>query len=156
MGDKVFSVLETPRSLLDFFKIDGLELILTFVRSANKDQDTKLNVHADNIIAGKKAALASVLYINDEEEVTPNGTMFWKHHHHGHELDTNVTDEEFNRLITEDSNNYKKWEQKDMVYALPNRRLLYNAQLFHSKFPTVIKKGKRKVLVCFYAEKTNI
>jgi hypothetical protein len=156
VGNKKFSVLETPRPLLDFFKIEGYELILTFIRSAKKDFDTDLRIHADNIINGHKTALASVLYINNEDEVSTNGTVFWKHHQHGHELEANTSEIEFNRLLTEDANDYSKWEQRDLFYALPNRRLLYNSNSFHSKWPAKIEKGERKVLVCFYAEKTKI
>jgi hypothetical protein len=63
-----------------------------------------------------------------------------------------VTDEEFNRLITEMVITTKNGT-KDIVYALPNRRLLYNAQLFHSKFPQ-LKKGKpARCSVCFIPKK---
>lgn len=155
-GDKEFSVLQTPQSLIEFFKIPGHELVLTFIRSARINFDTELRIHADNIINGHKTVLASVLYINEEEEVSTNGTVFWKHHTHGYELESTVSEKEFNRLITEDSNDYEKWEQKDMVYARPNRQLLYNSNQFHSKWPPVINKGERKVLVCFYANKNKI
>lgn len=153
LGEKQFSVLETPNALLEFFKIPNHNLILTFIRSAKNDFDTDLRIHADNIINGHKTALASVLYINDENEVSKNGTTFWKHHIHGHELQKEVSTEEFDRLITQDSNDPSKWEQTDIVFARPNRQLLYNSNSFHSKWPAKIDKGKRKVLVCFYSKK---
>lgn len=155
-GEKEFSVLKTPNSLLDFFKIEGYELVLTFLRRANKDIDTDLRIHADNVIVGRKTALASVLYINNKDEATPNGTVFWEHHIHGQELAKNVSNKEFDRLITEDSNDIQKWEVQDLIKSRPNRQLLYNSNLFHSKWPPVIETGERRVLVCFYAEKTKV
>jgi len=152
LGEKEFSVLETPNPLLEFFKIPGHQLVLTFIRSAKNDFDTDLRIHADNIINGHKTALASVLYINEKGEVPPNGTMFWIHKTHGDQLDKSVSNEEFDRLITEDSNDLSKWEESDIIYAKPNRQLLYNSNYFHSKWPAKIEKGERKVLVCFYSK----
>jgi len=156
LGEKEFSVLTTPRYLLEFFQIPGHELVLTFIRSAKKDFDNDIRIHADNIIEGKKTALASVLYINPEGTVSKNGTAFWRHNEYGYELPKDVSNEEFDRLITEDSNDLSKWEQLDTIYARPNRRLLYNSNLFHSKYPSKITEGTRIVLVCFYAKKTTI
>lgn len=152
-GDKEFSVLPTPKYLHEFLQIPGHELILTFIRSARVDFDTDARIHADNIIEGKKTALASVLYINPEGTVSKNGTAFWKHHKHGYELPQDVSNEEFDRLITEDSNDLSKWEQLDIIYARPNRHLLYNSNHFHSKYPSQIEEGTRIVLVCFYSKK---
>lgn len=153
VGEKEFSFMPTPRYLLEFLQIPGHELVFTFIRSAKKDFDNDIRIHADNIIEGKKTVLASVLYINQEDTVSKNGTSFWRHHTHGYELPEDVSNEEFDRLITEDSNDLSKWEQLDMVYSRPNRRLLYNSNLFHSKYPSKINEGTRIVLVCFYAKK---
>lgn len=152
-GDKEFSVLETPKSLLEFFKIQGYELILTFIRSAYNGFDNESRIHADNIINGHKTALATVLYINEQLGTTPNGTCFYNHKIHGPELTAEVTDEEFNRLITEDANDETKWEKTDVVTSYPNRLLKYNSQSFHSKYPKEITEGLRVVLVCFYTKK---
>lgn len=54
LGEKEFSVLPTPRYLLEFFQIPDHELVLTFIRSAHADFDTDYRIHADNIIEGKK------------------------------------------------------------------------------------------------------
>jgi len=154
-GDKEFSVLETPRTFLDFFRLDGYELVLTFIRSAHKNFDTDHRIHADNIINGHKTELASVLYINEEDEVSENGTAFFKHVTHGRELGKDVTAEEFDRLITEDSNDLSKWKMTDKISAVPNRQLLYSSNYFHAKHPNVIEFGERRVLVCFYSKKEN-
>lgn len=153
MGDKKFSVLPTPRYILEFLQIPGYEMVLTFVRSANKDFDNEMRIHADNIIAGRKTSIASVLYINREDTVSKNGTSFWKHHKYGYALPEDVSNDEFDRLITEDSNDLSKWEQQDIIYSRPNRLLIYNSNSFHSKYPNQINEGTRMVLVCFYAKK---
>ncbi|MFH6944650.1 DUF6445 family protein [Flavobacterium sp. FlaQc-50] len=152
-GDKEFSVMQIPSYFKAFLQIEDHELILSFIRSAKIDFDNDLRIHADNIIEGKKTALASVLYINPEGTVSPNGTAFWKHHIHGLELPEDVSNEEFDRLLTEDSNDLSKWEHVETVYAKPNRQLVYNSNHFHSKYPKVIEEGTRIVLVCFYAKK---
>lgn len=151
-GEKEFSVLPTPDFILEYLQIPNHELHLTFIRSANKDFDNDLRIHADNIIEGKKTALASVLYISTGAETSSNGTAFWKHHKHGLKLPEDVTNEEFDRLLTEDSNDLKKWDLVNIAWAVPNRRVLYDSNLFHSKWPAEISVGTRIVLVCFYTK----
>lgn len=150
-GDKEFSVLDTPEQLIPLLQMDGYKLILTFIRSAHKDFDTDLRIHADNIINGEKAEMASMFYISGDE-VSTNGTAFYTHNHYGRKLPADISNDEFDRLILEDSNDSKQWRKQDIVIGVPNRRLLYDANYFHSKFPQVIKKGVRKVLVCFYSK----
>lgn len=151
-GGKLFSILETPTEMIGPLLEEGYRLILTFIREAYDGFDNEFRIHADNIIKGEKTALAKVLYINNPEMVTENGTAFWKHHKHGVELPEDVTNEEFDRLLLEDSNNIKLWEQTDFVEAKPNRLLTYNSNQFHSKWPANIAKGRRVVLVAFYAK----
>lgn len=155
IGDKEFSVLNVPDYLFDLIKIDNHEIVLAFIRSAYSGFDNENRIHADNIINGSKIDLASVLYINETNGVTPNGTCFYSHVKHGKELKENVSEEEFNRLLTEDSNNDSKWIKEECVSAYPNRLLKYNAQFFHAKYPKEIMQGIRIVLVCFYKKTTN-
>lgn len=154
-GGKEFSVLHTPRNLLEFFRLPGYELVLTFIRSAHKDFDTDHRIHADNIINGHKTELASVLYLNDEGEIDDNGTAFYIHVTHGRQLGKTATAEEFDRLIKEDSNDLSKWKMTDKISSVPNRQLLYSSNYFHAKWPNIIERGERRVLVCFYAKKEN-
>lgn len=149
MGEKDFSVLQTPKDLLPLLKVEGHDLILSFIRSAHKDFDTDLRIHADHIINGDKAVLASVLYIGDDD-ITPNGTAFYTHTKYGRQLPSDVSKEEFDRMIVEDSNDISKWVMTDFISAVPNRLLMYDANMFHSKYPKKIEKGVRKVLVNFY------
>lgn len=151
--NKSFLVLETPDILRDYLLLEGHDLVLTFIRKAHESFDTDPRIHADNIIKGRYIDYACVLYLNNENEVTKNGTCFWKHDIHGYKLPKETPDSEFNRLLEEDSNDYQKWEQQDLVYSRPNRLLMYDASLFHSKFPSKIEKGERLVLVAFFAKK---
>ena len=152
-GDKEFLVLDTPRSILEFLRLEGFNLVLTFVRKAHKDFDTNWRIHADNIINGYKTEIASVLYVNNPEGVSDNGTAFWVHDKHGQQLPKDVSEKEFNRLITEDANEPTKWRMDSIVGNIPNRQLTYNSNYFHSKYPNTIEEGERIVLVCFYEKR---
>jgi len=148
-GDKKFSVINTPRFLFDRLNLDGYDIVMSFIRSAYKGFDDELRIHADNIINNEKTSLASVLYISDEN-ITPNGTCFYKHEKYGMKLPDDCSNEEFNDLIVNDSNDETKWEKRDVVCSVPNRLLTYDSNYFHSKFPNEISDGTRIVLVCFY------
>ena len=149
-GDKQFSVLPLPEFITQFLEIDGYVRIFSFIRSAYKDFDNEYRIHADNIILGEKVSVASVLYINNSEGVTKNGTAFYEHYLHGKELSECVSNEEFNRLLLEDSNDLSKWKITDYIESKPNRLLKYNANKFHSKLPKSIEIGTRIVLASFY------
>jgi len=148
-GGKEFSTLETPKEITPYLEADGYNLILTFIRYAHHGFDNDLNIHADNIILNKKTSMASVLYIN-EDNIGANGTSFFEHHHHGVKLPEDCSSEEFDRLLTEDSEDIGKWKLADNIKSRPNRLLMYNANYFHAKYPKEITLGKRIVLVCFY------
>jgi hypothetical protein len=150
-GEKEFSVLPTPKEILPLLNIDGHKLILSFIRSAYKGFDNDLRIHCDGLIMGEKTVLATVIYLNDPEGVTPNGTSFFKHFRYGLSL-PDVTNEEFDRLITEDSNDESKWEQTDFISAVPNRLLAYSSNYFHAKYPKEITEGVRIVCVNFYSK----
>lgn len=82
------------------------------------------------------------------------GTAFWKHKKHGYRLSSETTNEEYNRLIEIDSNDLSKWELDSVVSTKENRLLIYEANMFHSKYPNVAwsdENGKgRMVLVLFF------
>ena len=149
-GEKEFCVLPTPQELLPLLQLNGHSIILSFIRKAYKGFDDDLRIHNDYIIQGEKTAFASVLYINDPQGVTPNGTSFYSHHKYGLNAPEDMTNEEFDRLILEDSNDESKWERLDYISAIPNRLITYDASLFHSKYPKEITEGQRVVLVIFY------
>ena len=152
VGEKSFLIANTPENALSELRVEGYKIILSFIRKAHKNFDTDLRIHADGIIDGQKTDLASVLYINSSEGVTTNGTAFWEHFKHGHKLPDDFTNEEFDRLLTEDANQKENFTMTDKIMARPNRLLLYDASYFHSKFPRKISKGERIVLVTFYSK----
>lgn len=152
IGEKKFSVLQTPDALLPLLQINGYDLTLTFIRNAYKDFDNDLRIHCDYYINNSKTDLASVLYINNPDGVIQNGTAFYNHETYGDKAPDDLSKEQFDKLIKEDSNDIQKWEMTDYIASKPNRRLLYDANYFHAKFPSVIEEGVRIVLVCFYSE----
>lgn len=152
IGGKQFSVLEVPYEILEFLQKDGYEITLSIIRNAYKGFDTDLNIHADNIVGGKKTAIAGVLYINETDGVSPNGTRFYEHEKHGAVLSADVSNEEFDRLLIEDANDESKWTAVDEVMAFPNRFLTYRSSFFHSKFPAEVSEGQRVVMVVFYSK----
>lgn len=152
-GDKQFSVLEVPENIKNYLKKEGHDIILTFIRSAWNDFDTTWRRHADNIIMGQRIDLASVLYINDAFECDENGTAFYVHEKYGESLPIDISTDEYDRMILEDSEDDSKWEMTQAILGKPNRLLTYPSQSFHSKFPNKITKGVRKVLVAFYIKK---
>lgn len=152
-GDKEFSVLATPNEILQLLEVDSKEIIISFIRSAYLGFDDELRIHADNIIMGEKSERASVLYINDTDEVTENGTAFWCHNNYGIKLPKDISDKDFDLLLQNDSNDLEKWKQIGFIASVPNRLLTYDSNYFHSKYPNEIKKGVRYVLVTFYKNK---
>lgn len=152
VGEKKFSVLDTPPEIIPYLQIPNHKIILTFIRNAYSEFDTDWRIHADNIIQGEKTSLASVLYINNLQDVTENGTAFWKHNKYGLSLPKDITNKDFDRLLLDDSNDLSKWKQTDFISNVPNRFLTYDSNYFHSKFPNKIEKGVRIVLVTFYKQ----
>jgi len=149
-GNKLFSVLETPEYMYEYLKQDGHDIVFSFIRSAYDGFDEELRVHADNIVNGHRVEIASVLYINDPSGVTSNGTAFYSHLYYGNELPIDCSNEEYDNVILKDANNKSVWKKTDYISSKPNRLLVYDANYFHSKYPSKIKQGVRKVLVTFY------
>lgn len=149
-GNKLFSALETPSYMYPYLMQDGYSIVFSFIRSAYDGFDEELRIHADNIINGHRVAIASVLYINYPKGVTKNGTAFYSHKHYGYRLPSNCSEEEYNEIILLDANDKSMWTKTDYISSKPNRLLVYDANYFHSKYPSKIKQGIRKVLVTFY------
>ncbi|TWI04801.1 hypothetical protein IP90_00939 [Luteimonas cucumeris] len=79
-----------------------------------------------------------VCYLTDHEEVS--GTAFFRHKRTGLESmpsfaemrDSGLMDELKSDMVSRDPD---KWEQTDFVRGKKNRALIFNAPLFHSRFP---------------------
>lgn len=146
--DKKFLAIITPEEIKELVEIPGHETVFSFIRKAHKDFDTDPRIHADGIILNENVDVASVLYITTSG--TTNGTAFYSHRHYGQHMPADISEEEFNRLLIEDSNDPSKWEMVELVLNRPNRLLVYDAKAFHSKHPPVIENGERVVMATFY------
>ena len=153
--NKSFLVLPTPIEVLKYLQQQDNDIIFSFIRKAHNDFDYENRIHADGMINGQNTSLASVLYVDVEGEITPSGTAFWKHHKHGVKF-KKFNEKEFNRLLNEDAEDLSKWTKTDFIEAKNNNLLVYDANLFHSKFPNKIEQGERIVLVTFYKKKYNL
>jgi hypothetical protein len=151
-GDKDFLCTETPQSLRERLFIENHRIVFSFIRKAHKAQDTDWRIHCDSIINGERPVLASVFYINPEEGVTQNGTAFWKYSDGSERAPLGIDNKSFDRLLTKDSNNIKKWQKTSYIASCPNRLLVYDSSMYHSKFPKVIQEGERIVCASFYTK----
>lgn len=151
-ANRKISVIETPQFVTNFLKVENHKLITSFLRESNDGFDNQLNIHADNLIKSEKIALASVLYINEINQATANGTAFYKHEKYGEKLPEDISDEEYNRMLLEDANDKTKWICYHHIASIPNKLLTYDARLFHAKYPLNIDKGNRIVMVNFYSK----
>lgn len=103
-----------------------------FARVTNLDTE-KAYIHSDR----HNAAHTVIAYLSEHEEVS--GTAFWRHRRTG--LTTMPTIEEmkaqgvFEELSRDMVQGGDAWEQIDFVRGLKNRALLFDAPLFHSRFP---------------------
>ncbi len=125
-----------------------IEPILSFFREAKEGQDTDWRIHNDSIIEGQQPDRALVLYVSENNYCALNGTAFWEHWKHGEKFE-NITAEEYDRLLIEDSNDQDKWILKSVIGHKQNRLISYPCNYFHSKYPNEFLNS-RKVFVMFY------
>ena len=151
---KSFWVKELPNEFIKYItdkleKLEGKKIknILAFLREAKEGQDNDWRIHNDTIIQGQQPDRAIVLYIKGNEDRL-NGTAFWEHESYGHTyIDSN--EEEFNRMLKNDSNDRSKWKLNSVVGYKDNRLVSYPGNYFHSKYPNEYK-NQRIVLIMFY------
>jgi len=125
-----------------------IEPVFSFFREAKEGQDNDWRIHNDSIIEGKQPDRAIVLFISEDGYGDLNGTAFWEHWKHGEKFE-NITPEEYDRLLLEDSNDRDKWLLKSVIGHKQNRLLSYPCNYFHSKYPNEFVNS-RKVFVMFY------
>jgi hypothetical protein len=153
---KKFWVIEPSEAFIKYMVtrisiFEGVEIenILAFFREAKEGQDDDWRIHNDCIIQGQQPDRAIVYYMSEDNAGELNGTAFWSHKKYGDTFKDVNNVEEFNRLISQDSNNKNKWSLKTIVGHKKNRLLSYPCNYFHSKYPKKFKKS-RKVFVMFY------
>ena len=157
---KSFWVKEPSKSLVDYMvdKISYVEHveaenILCFFRQAKIDQDSDWRIHNDSIIEGQKPERALVLFLSQDTKDGLNGTALWSHKTHG-DTYKGSTEDDFNRLLINDSNDISKWDLKTVIGHKQNRLVSYPCEYFHSKYPNVFEDS-REVLVMFYKTKIS-
>ena len=117
---------------------------------SNAEFDDDWRIHADAKIKGERPDRAAVLYMSPRELEDLHGTAFYEHDVYGKELPMDISDKEFNLLLTEDSEILEKWRLSSVVGYQQNRILSYPSNYFHSKFPNTSWKEGREVYVIFY------
>ena len=152
--DKSFWIKELPDEFNNFIvsqleKFEGKKIynILSFAREAKKNQDNEWRIHNDTIINGQQPDRALVLYVKTNEDKL-NGTAFWEHENYGYTY-IKSDEEEFNRVLKEDSNDKSKWKLNSVIGYRDNRLLSYPCEYFHSKYPNEFN-DQRVVVVMFY------
>lgn len=157
MGEKSFYVqqvdgdfVETVCKIISKKENKTIQPILSFFRCATDKLDNDLRIHSDYIIEGVKPDRACVLYMSKSEIEGLNGTAFWEHEYYGQKLPDYVSNEEFDRMIVEDSNDVTKWKLKSVIGNNENRLISYPSNYFHSKYPATAWEKGRYVFVMFY------
>ena len=157
VGDKSFYVNipskefeETIITALQEIHRANIDKIFSFIRVATDKLDTDWRIHSDLNIMGQRPDRAAVLYISPRANDDLNGTAFWSHKTYGNSLPSFVTEEEFNRMITSESNDMDQWQLRSVIGYEQDRLVDYDANYFHSKYPNKAWEDGRIVYVIFY------
>ena len=92
--------------------IEGVERknIFSFFRVATNEVDTDWRIHSDAIINGERPHRALVLYLSPSEMKGLHGTAFWEHKELGDSLPQDVSFENYDKVLENDSNDMSKWD----------------------------------------------
>jgi hypothetical protein len=129
--------------------------ILGFFRVSNEELDNEWRIHSDLKIEGQQPDRALVLYISPRVLSSLHGTALWEHKIYGRSLPDNTSNEEFNRLISSESENLDMWTLDTVIGYRQNRAISYPASYFHSKYPNKSWQSGREVFVMFYKITNN-
>lgn len=124
--------------------------IFSFFRVATDKVDTDWRIHSDAIINGERPDRALVLYLSPSRMEGLHGTAFWKHRQFGDSLPSDISFEDYDKVLLEDSNMLYKWDLHSVVGYKENRGLMYPCNYFHSKYPNIGWPEGRMVYVMFY------
>jgi len=158
VGDRSFYV-QTPSvafneivsSKISLLEGSPIRNILSFFRVATDVLDTDWDIHSDLKINGEQPDRAVVLFMSpSKSESELSGTAFWKHESYGYALPSS-SNEEFDRMLLEDSNDLTKWELNTVIGHRENRLISYPSSYFHSKYPNKSWEDGRVVFVMFYS-----
>jgi hypothetical protein len=119
-----------------------LNQLRSFARLNTEELDTNFRVHSDGKIYGHYPDVACVFYIDTRED---SGTAFFESPIYGRTSPS----PEYNVHKVDDGN----WHPYAKVHQVANSMLVYNAQLYHGRFPWksygVSKEDGRIVIVKF-------
>lgn len=101
-----------------------LNQLRSFARLNTEDLDTNFRVHSDGKIYGAYPDIACVFYINTRDD---SGTAFYESPIYGRQS----PGDEYNVHKVDDGN----WSQYAKVFEKENSMLIYNARLYHGRFP---------------------
>ena len=156
-GDKSFWVQfsnpEFDGLVLDkISKIEGIERknIFSFFRVATDKVDIDWRIHSDAIINGERPQRALVLYLSPSSMDGLHGTAFWKHRQLGDCLSEDVSFEDYDNILLNESNNIDKWDLQSVIGYKINRAVCYPCNYFHSKYPNKGWADGRMVYIMFY------
>jgi len=159
VGDKVFYTIPPEASFVKYMALRlteyedaDVENVLAFFRQSTDKLDTDWRIHSDSKINGQQPDRALVLYLSNDYQKCLHGTAFWKHKTYGDTL-PNVSDNEFDKLLKEDSNDKSKWNLQSVIGYKKNRLISYPCSYFHSKYPNKSWKQGRNIFVMFYKTK---
>lgn len=157
VGDKSFwvqySTTEFDGLVLDkISKTEGVKRknIFSFFRVATDKVDTDWSIHSDAIINGERPERALVLYLSPSTMKGLHGTAFWKHKELGDSLPEDVSFDDYDNVLLNESNNIDKWDLHSVIGYKVNRAVCYPCNYFHSKYPNVGWEKGRMVYVMFY------
>ena len=136
-------------------EVKDLENILSFFRVSTDELDTSWRIHSDLNIKGEKPDRALVLYLSPREKEELHGTALWEHAIYGNQIPSDISNEEYDKMIKIDANNLDKWRLNTVVGYEYNRVVSYPSSYFHSKYPNKSWKNGRKIYVMFYKYKKN-
>ena len=156
-GDKSFWVQESNPEF-DNIIINSISVIenrdrqniFSFFRVATDKVDTDWRIHSDAIINGVRPDRALVLYLSPSNMTGLHGTAFWKHKELGDYLPEDVSFEDFDNVLLNDSNIIEKWDLQSVIGYKINRAVMYPCNYFHSKYPNKGWADGRIVYVMFY------
>ena len=135
---------------LSTFEGNIVENILGFFRVSNEELDTDWRIHSDLNIEGQKPDRALVLYISPRKINELHGTALWEHKTYGKSLPNNTSNEEYDRMVMNESENLDMWTLNSVIGYKQNRAISYPANYFHSKYPNKSWKEGREIFVMFY------
>ena len=105
-----------------------------------KDLLEELNHPGWNLFNTAKDAVTNKIWPNIRDEQIP----------YFQNIPTNISNEEYDRLLIEDSGDLSKWELNTVLGYEQNRLISYPSSYFHGKYPNKAWKEGRQVFVMFY------